>query len=131
MNKTNPGTFVLSFKMVFYTHWHVSTVVYKWWHLADWKLLQFIKQQKIHFVNKHACVTKVLAEIQQMALVVCHSVFLLFLFFIYVSKVFNFSQKYNKFIGSLNTLSSVAINPIYKLLYRLLFCDWRSNKNND
>jgi hypothetical protein len=39
------------------THWHVSTVFYKWWHLADCKLLQFIIQQKNYFVNKRACVT--------------------------------------------------------------------------
>ncbi len=39
------------------THWHVSMVVNKWWHLADCKLLQFIKQQKIHLVNKQAHVT--------------------------------------------------------------------------
>jgi hypothetical protein len=52
----------------------MSTVVYKWGHLADCKLLQFIKQQKIHFVNKQAHVTNFLAEKQQMALVVCHSV---------------------------------------------------------
>ncbi len=58
-----------------YTHWHVSRVVYKWWHLADCNLSQFIKQKKIHFVNKRACVTNFLAEKQQMALVVCHSVY--------------------------------------------------------
>ncbi len=53
----------------------MSTVVYKWWHLADCKLLQFIKQkQKNIFVNKCAHVTIFLAEKQQMALVVCHSV---------------------------------------------------------
>ncbi len=62
-------------KQVDYTHWHVSKVVYKWRHLADCKLLQFIKQQKIYLVNKHACVTNFLAEKQQMALVVCRSVF--------------------------------------------------------
>jgi hypothetical protein len=45
-----------------YKHWHISTVVYKWWHRADCKLSQFIKQQKIHFVNKHGCVTNFLAE---------------------------------------------------------------------
>ncbi len=55
-------------------HWHVSTVVYKWGHLADCKMSQFIKQQKIHFVNKRACVTNVLTEKQQMSLVACHSV---------------------------------------------------------
>jgi hypothetical protein len=30
-------------------HWHVSTVVYNWGHLADSKVSQFIKEQKIHF----------------------------------------------------------------------------------
>ncbi len=64
------------YKQKVYTHWHMSTVVYKWWHLADCKLLQFIKQQKIHLVNKHARVTIFGAEKQQMALlVVCHSVY--------------------------------------------------------
>ncbi len=58
----------------FMTHWHVSTVVYKWWNLADCKLLQFIKQQKIYLVNKRACVTNFFGRKQQMALVVCHSV---------------------------------------------------------
>ncbi len=52
----------------------VSTVVYKWWHLTDCKLLQFIKQQKINLVHKRASVTNFMAEKQQMALVVCHSV---------------------------------------------------------
>ncbi len=28
-----------------YTHWHVSTAVYKWWHLAHRWLSQFIWQQ--------------------------------------------------------------------------------------
>ncbi len=51
----------------------MSTFVYKWWHLADCKLLQFIKQQKNHFVIKHARVTNISAEKLQMALVVCHS----------------------------------------------------------
>ncbi len=59
---------------IVYTHWHVSTVVYKWWHLADCKLLQFIKKQKFHFVNKGTRVTIFLAEKQQMTLIVCHSV---------------------------------------------------------
>ncbi len=74
---SNPSFFSFSFELFFQwanTHWHVSRVVYKWWHLADCKLSQFIKQQKIHFVNKRACVTNFLAEKQQMALVVCHSV---------------------------------------------------------
>ncbi len=59
-----------------YTLWHVSTVVYKWWHLANCKLLQFIKQQKIHFVNKHAMSPIFWKKTQQMAMVVCHSVYL-------------------------------------------------------
>ncbi len=53
----------------------MSTVVYKWWHLADCKLLQLIKQQKMHLVNKRASVTNFLSEKQQMALVECHSVY--------------------------------------------------------
>ncbi len=52
----------------------MSTVVYNGWHPADCELSQFTKQQKTHFVHKHAHVTKVLAEEQQMALVVCYSV---------------------------------------------------------
>ncbi len=36
-----------------YIHLDVSTVAYKWWQLADCKMSQFIKQQNIHFVNKH------------------------------------------------------------------------------
>ncbi len=59
----------------YYTHWHVSRVVYKWWHLADCKLLQFIKQQKNIFVNKCVRVTNFSTEKQQMELVVCHSVY--------------------------------------------------------
>jgi hypothetical protein len=61
-------------------NWHVSTVVYKWWHLEDSKLLQSINQQKIHFVNKRAHFTNILAEKQQMALVVSHSVLRFFRF---------------------------------------------------
>ena len=56
-----------------YTHWHVSTPVYEWWHLADCKLSQFIWQQKISFVNKCVNVTSFATENQQMELVVCHS----------------------------------------------------------
>ncbi len=58
-----------------YWDWHMSAIVYKWWHLADCKLSQFIKQQKFHFVYKHAYVTNYLAEKQQTALVVCHIVY--------------------------------------------------------
>jgi hypothetical protein len=53
----------------------MSTVVFKWQYLAESKLIQFIKQQKIHLVNKGARVTNFLAEKQQMALIVCHSVY--------------------------------------------------------
>ncbi len=56
------------------THWHMSTVVYKWWHLADCKLFQFIKHQKNYLENKRAGVTNFFAEKQQMVLVVCHYV---------------------------------------------------------
>ncbi len=34
-------------------------------------MLQFIKQHEIHLVKKRSCVTDVLTEKQQMALVVC------------------------------------------------------------
>jgi hypothetical protein len=37
--------------------------------------LQFIKQQRIHFVNKHARVTNILAEKQQMVLELCAIVY--------------------------------------------------------
>ncbi len=45
-----------------YTHWHMSTIVYIWWHLDDCKLMQLMKRQKNNSVNKHACVTNILAE---------------------------------------------------------------------
>ncbi len=55
---------------------YIHLLDYKWWQLANCKMSQFIKQQNIHFVNKHGRVTNILAQKQQqMAFVVCHSVF--------------------------------------------------------
>ncbi len=53
----------------------MSTVVCKWRQVAHCKLLQlYVKQKKNPAVNKRVGVIKVLAENQQMALVVCHNV---------------------------------------------------------
>jgi len=38
----------------FYTHWHVSTAYWKWWHLAHDELLLYIWWKIILFVQKRA-----------------------------------------------------------------------------
>jgi hypothetical protein len=57
----------------------------------------FIKQQKNHFVNKHARVTNFLTEKQQMTLVACLSVYLsLYLFPIPVVPLYLYLFDYHK-----------------------------------
>ncbi len=74
---------LLIFAQCLNIHWHLSTtVVYKWWHLADCKVSRFTKQPKINVVNKHAPVTNVSAGKQHMALDVCRSEYLSFSFLI-------------------------------------------------
>ncbi len=44
------------------THWHVSRIVYKWWHQADCKLLQFTRYIKVkveHYLLFMFCPPKI------------------------------------------------------------------------
>ncbi len=81
-----------------YTLWHMSTAVCKWRHLAHSKLLQFVNKKNLFSINKWAKVTNFSAGNQQMTLVVCQWVFVIFYFdfFLvvdYAKKMVNFDLR--------------------------------------